>query len=134
MALEEVRSRSLRPLLKLRNPRRMPGLPHLRRAGKGRSPPLVGSWELTVDWGGGKTWELAVVVNPDLTGTLKDDQQELTSDLANVKSEGDTVSFSCALGGDKGLELSFEGNVSGDAMEGTVSTGMGDGTFSGVRN
>jgi len=95
--------------------------------------PLVGSWTLSSDWGGGKTWELTLVVNTDLTGTVEDVEAGVSSDLSNVVSEGNAVSFSCVYG-DMGFEVSFEGTITGDAIEGEFITDMGNATVTGVRN
>ena len=92
--------------------------------------PLVGSWTLSSNWGGGKTWELMMVVNPDLTGTIEDVKEGGSSDLSNVVSEGKAVSFSC----DMRFEISFEGTVTGDTIEGKFITDVGNATVTGVRN
>lgn len=102
--------------------------------GGAEKSPLVGSWTLSSDWGGGKTWELIMVVNPDLTGTVEDVEAGVSSDLSNVVSEGNAVSFSCTYGGAMDFEISFEGTVTGDAIEGEFVTDVGNATVTGVRN
>jgi hypothetical protein len=102
--------------------------------GGGKKSPLVGSWTLSSDWGGGKTWEPILVVNPDLTGTLEDVEAGMSSDLSNVVSEGNAVSFSCTSGGAMDFEISFEGTVTSDAIEGEFITDVGNATVTGVRN
>jgi len=102
--------------------------------GGGEKSPLVGSWKLSSDWGGGKTWELIMVVNPDLTGTVEDVEAGVSSDLSNVVSDGNAVSFSCVYPGSTEFEINFEGTVTGDAIEGEFVTDMGNATVAGVRN
>jgi len=100
----------------------------------GEKSPLVGSWTLSSNWGGGKTWDMVMVVNPDLTGTLEDVDAGISSDLSNVVSEGNAVSFSCAYEGGTEFEISFEGTITGDAIEGEFITDLGNATVTGVRN
>lgn len=100
----------------------------------GEKSPLVGSWTLSSDWGGGKTWELILVVNPDLTGTVEDVQGGISSNLSNVVSEGNAVSFSSAYDEGVQFEISFEGTITGDAIKGEFITDMGNATVTGVRN
>jgi hypothetical protein len=102
--------------------------------GGGKKCPLVGSWALSSDWGGGKTGDLIMVVNPDLTGTLEDVDGGTSSDLSNVVSEGDAVSFSCVYPGSTEFEIAFEGTVTGDAIEGEFISDVGNASVTGVRN
>ena len=96
--------------------------------------PLVGSWTLSTNWGGGKTSELMMVVNPDLTGTIEDVDAGSSSDLSNVVSEGNAVSFSTVYPGSMEFEISFEGTITGDTIEGEFVTDVGDASVTGVRN
>jgi len=97
--------------------------------GGGAKNPLVGSWTMTVSMGA-KDFDVAVVVNPDLTGTAESGWSGETADLENVVSEGSAASFSCPdLYG-----LEFKGNIDGDTIEGEVTSEYDDGTFTGVRN
>jgi len=101
--------------------------------GRAEKSPLVGSWSLSADWGGGKVWEMVMVVNPDLTGTLEDLEAGARSDLSNVVSEGEAVSFSCAYG-DMKFDISFEGTITGDTIEGEFTTDYGNVEVTGTRN
>ncbi len=74
--------------------------------------PIIGTWELTSDWGKGEEKGKHIVsVNPDLTGTVKDLELGWTSKLRNVVSKGDAVSFSFFFGETEEYETDFEGTV-----------------------
>jgi len=74
--------------------------------------PIIGTWELTSDWGkGAEKGKHIVSVNPDLTGTVKDLEEGWTSKLRNVESKGDAVSFSFFLKDTEEYEFTFEGKV-----------------------
>ncbi len=81
--------------------------------------PIVGTWELTSDWGKaeGKGKHL-ISVNPDLTGTVKDLGEGWTSKLRNLVSNGDTVSFSFFFGETEESEIDFEGTVVDNEIKG----------------
>ena len=96
--------------------------------------PLVGSWTLSSNWGGGKTWEVMMVVNPDLTGTIEDADTGMSSDLSNVVSEGDAVSFDTTYPGGMEFEIHFEGTITGDTIEGEFVADVGNASVTGVRN
>jgi len=93
---------------------------------EGKDHPLVGAWRLSWSWGTAETLN-EMVVYPDLTGTLEDPTSGESNDLHNVRADGDTVSFSYTI--DKGgweLEMSFEGFITGNALEGDFFTATGD--------
>jgi hypothetical protein len=102
--------------------------------GGGKKNPLVGSWSLTSNWGGGKTWEVTLVVNPDLTGTIEDAETGSSSDLSNVVCEGDAVSFDTTYPGGMEFEIAFEGTITGDAIKGELVADVGNASVTGVRN
>lgn len=96
--------------------------------------PLVGSWTLTVNSPMGES-EQGLVVNSDLTGTLEMAEMGMSVDVTDVTAEGNNVSFKIVfdLGGQE-LPATFEGVVTGDAIEGEFVTDMGNASVTGVRN
>ena len=89
--------------------------------------PIIGTWELTSDWGKEEEKGKHIVsVNPDLTGTVKDLELGWTSKLRNVEVNGDALSFSFFFGKTEEYETTFEGKVVGKEIKGAF-------TISGVR-
>ena len=101
--------------------------------GGGATSPLVGTWKLTSDWGVGESDQI-LVVRSDLTGTLEDVEQGWTSDLSNVMSKGNAVSFSFVYGGFEGSEVDFDGTITGAGIEGDFTIGAKSATVFGARN
>lgn len=101
--------------------------------GGGEENPLVGTWNLTLDWGGGETSQ-KLVVNSDLTGTIEDSEAGWTSSLSDVKVEGNAVSFDFLYSGPGGYDTTFEGTITGAGIEGDISIGGKSATVYGVRN
>ena len=101
--------------------------------GGGATSPLVGTWKLTSDWGIGESDQI-LVVRSDLTGTLEDLGESWTSDLSNVTSEGNAVRFDFLYSGAGGYETSFEGTITGAAIEGEFTIGAKSAPVFGARN
>ena len=101
--------------------------------GGGSKNALVGSWALVSDWGIGES-EQILVVNEDLTGTFAEEKGDWTSKLSNVSSEDGKVSFSYFYGGGNQYEISFEGTVSGDRLQGEFESGSKYASTVGTRN
>jgi inosine-uridine nucleoside N-ribohydrolase len=81
--------------------------------------PLVGTWQLTSDWGKGEEKGKHILsVNPDLTGTVEDLEEGWTSKLRNVESSGDAVSFSFFWGETGEYEIEFTGKVADKEVAG----------------
>ena len=88
----------------------------------GQKNPLVGTWELTSDWGKeGEKGKHIVSVNPDLTGTIKDLEQGWSSKLRNLEAKGDALSFSFFFGETEEYEMTFEGKVVSNWIKGEFS-------------
>ncbi len=91
----------------------------------GEKNPLVGTWELTFDWGkeGAKEekGKHIVSVNPDLTGTIKDLEEGWSSKLRNLEAIGDALSFSVFFGETEEYEMTFEGKVVSNRTKGRSS-------------
>jgi len=83
---------------------------------------IVGTWELTSEWeeGDEKAMHL-LVLNSDLTGSLKDMDKGGTSELQNVKAKGDALSFSYFYDKSGEFEIAFEGTVVGKELKGEFS-------------
>jgi len=74
--------------------------------------PLIGTWELTSDWGKGEGKGRHILsVNPDLTGTVKDLEEDWTSALRNVELNGNAVSFSFFWGETEEYAVEFDGTL-----------------------
>jgi inosine-uridine nucleoside N-ribohydrolase len=74
--------------------------------------PFIGTWELTSDWGKSEEKGIhIIVVNPDLTGTVNDVEEDWTSKLRNVELNGEAVSFSFFWGETEEYEIEFEGAI-----------------------
>jgi hypothetical protein len=84
--------------------------------------PLIGTWELTSDWGKGEERGKHILsVNPDLTGTVEDLEEGWTSKLRKVESNGDAVSFSFFWEENEEYEIEFEGTVVDKEIKGEFS-------------
>ena len=101
--------------------------------GGGEKNPLVGTWNLNLDWGGGETGQI-LVVNSDLTGTLADSRGEWTSDLSNVTIGGNAVSFDFLYNGPGGYDANFDGTITGNILDGDISIGGKNASVEGIRN
>jgi predicted peptidase len=88
----------------------------------GEENPVIGTWELTSDWGKEEEEEekghYIVSVNPDLTGTVKDLDEGWISKLRNVESKGNAVSFSFFYGETEEYEFDFEGKIVDKVIKG----------------
>ena len=83
-----------------------------------KKSPLVGSWKLTSDWGGGE-WEHYLVIFSDLTGSFKDMREGYMSEVTDVNATNDETSFTFLFG--EGFETVFKGAIDGDSLKGTFS-------------
>ncbi len=85
--------------------------------------PVVGAWELTSDWGKGEEGKgkHLLVIKPDLTGTIKDLIKGETATLKELKTKGDSLSFSYVHGEKEGFEIAFSGSLDEKAIKGTFS-------------
>jgi hypothetical protein len=55
-------------------------------------------------------------------------------EITDGKVEGNTVTFSMAMGmGERSMSFTFTGTVTGDTMEGTMTTARGENPFTGKR-
>lgn len=55
-------------------------------------------------------------------------------EITDGKVEGNTISFTMAMGmGERSMSFTFIGTVTGDAMEGTMTTPRGEAPFTGKR-
>ena len=55
-------------------------------------------------------------------------------EITDGKIDGNTITFSMAMGmGERSMSFAFTGTVTGDAMEGTMTTPRGETPFTGVR-
>jgi len=82
--------------------------------------PIIGTWELTSDWGK-SDGAYILSVNPDLTGTVMDTAEGWTTKLRNVESKGGAVSFSFFFEDMKEYEANFAGKVAGKKLQGEFS-------------
>ena len=94
---------------------------------------FVGSWSLSYSFKGVPT-TYEMIVNPDLSGTLKDVKSGEVAELINVRVIGNIVSFGYMI--DKGgwdFEMSFEGFIAGDSLTGDFFAGAGGYPVTGAR-
>ena len=55
-------------------------------------------------------------------------------EITDGKVEGNTITFSMAMGmGERSMAFTFKGTVTGDTMEGTMTTARGENPFTGKR-
>ena len=83
----------------------------------------VGTWKLTSDWGkgdDGKGTHL-LTVKSDLSGTIKDVTKGGTSELKEVRSSGESLSFRFFHGEKEAFEIKFTGSVAENEMKGNFS-------------
>jgi inosine-uridine nucleoside N-ribohydrolase len=81
--------------------------------------PLVGTWQLTSNWGNGEeTGKHILSVNPDLTGTVEDLEEGWISKLRNVELNGEAVTFSFFWGVTEEYEIDFEGTIVKNEIKG----------------
>lgn len=85
--------------------------------------PWTGAWELNADWGKGEEDKATylLVIEPDLTGTIKDLTKGETSTLNELKTEGHSLSFRFFYAGKEAFEIEFEGKIIEKELTGTFS-------------
>lgn len=89
-----------------------------------KSNPLVGSWDLEVNWGkgeGGKTAKYILIINRDLSGMIKDNDEGWTSQLRKVKTDEKVFYFSFYYGDGKDFSIDFEGKLENKKIVGSFS-------------
>ena len=132
--ISDLAARTHKVAQKLLNEKARIGTEDAETTGDGMKDSLIGTWSLS--WGiAGMDAAYRLVVNPDLSGTLEDIKGGETHDLLDVRSEGNTASFSYAM--DKGgweIEMFFEGYITGNALRGDFFTIAGDVSVTGVRS
>ena len=96
----------------------------------------VGVWELSSDWGKGGDkgkGKHILTIGADLTGTVKDLQKDSTSEIHNLKTDGDSFSFSFFYDAKNEYEIQFSGKVIKESVEGKFSFFGTDAVVSGAR-
>jgi hypothetical protein len=97
---------------------------------------VAGRWQVTMPTPIGTMkflWELEEA-NGTWRGKMSGEPPVGNSDLRNIQVNGETVSFMTTVKSPMGaLDLTFNGNASGDALQGVCKTSYGDNKFSAVR-
>jgi len=95
------------------------------RGGGGGSP--AGEWEVVTDAGGQEVLATLTIVEEDgeVSGSISGDAG--TQDITNASYDGGVLKFDISIDADgQQLDLSFEGTVDGDSIDGTWGSDLGD--------
>jgi len=100
----------------------------------GAQNPLVGTWNLSLDWGNGGTMnEQIVTVNSDLTGTIEDISEGWETEVRDIALNGDALSFNFFFEDRNDLKADFTGTVIGNEIKGVYTIVSVNAVVAGVR-
>ncbi|MEM7476909.1 MAG: dienelactone hydrolase family protein [Planctomycetota bacterium] len=80
---------------------------------------LIGTWQLTADWGKAEKSNQILTITGPSTATMKDLDEGESSKVRNLKIDGNYLSFSYSFSSKQEFEIEFEGKLKEGKLFGT---------------
>ncbi|MBI3844289.1 MAG: amidohydrolase family protein [Planctomycetes bacterium] len=116
---------------------KVPEKPASTPGGKSDDAPAnaAGTWDATTTMAGGQTISSVMELKQSgavVTGTVKSQMGEITITSGSVSGKSVSLTASASIEGNA-FELTFNGTIDGESMSGTVTSPMGESTFTAAR-